>query len=85
MKQVEDELLQIYEGEGEGLMTLETKEALIRLEGRRNIILMEREESWRLKSRAIWLECGDENNKFFHAYARGRKAANTLWCLKDEA
>ena len=46
--------------------------------------MLEREESWRLKSRAIWLECGDENTKFFHAFARGRKAANTIWCLKDE-
>ena len=45
---------------------------------------MEREEAWRLKSRAIWLECDDENTKFFHAYSRGRKAANTIWCLKDE-
>ena len=47
--------------------------------------MLEREEAWRLKSRAIWLESGDENTKFFHAYARGRKAANTIWCLKDEA
>ena len=50
MKQVEAELLQIYEGEGGGLMTLDSKEALIRLEGRRNTILMEKEEAWRLKS-----------------------------------
>ena len=45
---------------------------------------MEKEETWRLKSRAIWLECGDDNTKFFHAYARGRKVANTVWSLKDD-
>ena len=85
MKTVDAELLQIYEGEGGGLLSLASKEAVTRLEGRRNTILLEREEAWRLKSRAIWLESGDENTKFFHAYARGRKAANTIWCLKDEA
>ena len=45
---------------------------------------MDREETWRLKSRATWLECGDENIKKFHAYAKGRKASNTIWCLEDE-
>ena len=36
-----------------------------------------------MKSRAIWLECGDENTKKFHSYARGRKALNTIWSLED--
>jgi hypothetical protein len=36
-----------------------------------------------IKSRAIWLENGDENTIFFQAYTKGRKAANTIWSLKD--
>ena len=32
----------------------------------------------------IWLECGDDNTKLFHAYARGRKEANIIWSLKDD-
>eukprot|EP00253_Pinus_taeda_P001601 PITA_01601 len=40
-------------------------------------------EEWRLKSRAIWLKAGDENSKFFHNYAKGRKSANTIWSLKN--
>lgn len=34
-------------------LTPEDKEALVRLEKRRHALLMEKEEAWRLKSRAI--------------------------------
>jgi len=84
LKQLEEELLRLYESDGGGLISQDSKEELARLEGRRNTLLAEKEETWRLKSRAIWLKCGDENTKFFHAYARGRKASNTIWNLKDE-
>ena len=66
------------------MLTQVDKDTLIRLEGRRNTLLLEKEETWRLKSRATWAECGDENTKFFHAFARGRKAQNTIWSLLDE-
>ena len=45
---------------------------------------MERQEALRLKSRAIWMECGDDNTKYFHAFAKGRKQQNTIWELKNE-
>ena len=48
------------------------------------MLLLEREEMWRLKSRATWLESGDDNTKFFHAFAKGRKATNIVWRLGDE-
>jgi len=83
LKQLEIELSHIYDSDGGGLGTLEDKEDLVRKEGRRNILLQEKEETWRLKSRAVWLECGDENTKFFQAYAKGRKCANTIWKLED--
>ena len=69
---------------GGGLISQDSKEVLTRLEGRRNTLLGEKEESWRLKSRALWLECGDNNTKFFHAYAIGRKVVNTIWSLRDK-
>jgi hypothetical protein len=47
-------------------------------------LLADQEETWRLKSRAIWLENGDENTKFFQAYAKGRREENTIWSLKDQ-
>lgn len=53
------------------------------MEKRRQDLLAQREEEWRLKSRVIWLKSGDENTKFFQAYAKGQKAANTIWEMKD--
>jgi len=81
--QLEKDLSQIYDSEGGGFRSQEEKEDLMRKEERRNILLKEKEETWRLKSRAIWLKSGDENTKFYHAYAKGRKNANTIWKLED--
>jgi hypothetical protein len=53
------------------------------MEKRRRTLLEEKEAAWRLKSHDTWLNYGDENTKFFQAYARGRKLANTIWELKN--
>ena len=54
------------------------------LEDSRPKLLMERHEVLRLKSRAIWMECGDDNTKYFQAFAKGWKQQNTIWELKNE-
>jgi len=48
------------------------------LEAKRRKILRDREEMWRLRSRAIWLKAGDRNTKFFHNYAKRLKKSNTI-------
>ena len=39
--------------------------------------------TWRLKSQALWLLCGDENTKFFQAYSKGRNITNTIWGISN--
>ena len=53
------------------------------LEAEKAILLRQKEEDWRLKSRAIWLQAGDENTRFFQQHANGRRAANSIWELTD--
>jgi len=53
LKNIETTLQSISEEEGGGYLTVESKDALLRLEERRNKILKEKEETWRLKNRAI--------------------------------
>jgi hypothetical protein len=54
------------------------------LEDIRNNLLKEKEETWRLKSRDIWLESRDENKKFFQAYEKCRRRTNIIWSLEDQ-
>jgi hypothetical protein len=81
---IDSKLAELHDGEGQGFLNQETKEQLFGLEKRRRAILAEREAQWRLKSRALWLACGDENTKFFQAFSKGRKMTNTIWSLRNQ-
>jgi hypothetical protein len=73
----------MQEGDGQGFLSPGSKEEVIRLEKRRWVLLEEKEATWRLKSRDLWLSCGDENTKYFQACAKGRKLPNTIWELNS--
>jgi hypothetical protein len=79
LKEVEEGLETLYNSEGFGYLTKTHKLEAKQLEEKKRNILLEKEKEWRLKSRAIWLQAGDENSKFFHRYANGRKNINFVW------
>ena len=78
---VEDDLKGLLDERNLGFLSHDDKARLVDLENQKNIILKGREESIRLRSRATWLKAGDENSRFFHNFAKGRKMANTIWNL----
>jgi hypothetical protein len=42
------------------------------------------DNSWRLKSRAIWLHSSDKNTNFFHKFTTMRRTQNMIWDIEDE-
>ena len=47
--------------------------------------LLEKEEKmWHQRSRVQWLQCGDQNTRFFHGTATCRKRQNFIKGLRDE-
>lgn len=58
-------------------------------EERNILVLIEKwdavqEQVLRQKSRATWIELGDCNSKYFHAYMRARQARNKVSCIYTE-
>ena len=84
LKQIENDL-EVFETEQGGLYRSEEhKNHITSLYSTRGKYLKEKEDKWRLRSRAIWIQEGDANTKFYHKFANGRKAINTIWQLQYE-
>eukprot|EP00253_Pinus_taeda_P003525 PITA_03525 len=81
---IDRELGELEKPDSNGYESQEAKDKILLLEKQRRQILLDREEEWRLKSRAIWLLAGDENTKFFHNFAKVKRTMNTIWNIKDE-
>uniref|UniRef100_A0A2N9F0V7 non-specific serine/threonine protein kinase n=1 Tax=Fagus sylvatica TaxID=28930 RepID=A0A2N9F0V7_FAGSY len=60
-------------------------QSIYRLKGEINELLLQDELHWRQRSRAVWLESGDKNTKFFHQKATQRRRTNTITGLLDSS
>ena len=56
----------------------------VELETALHKILRQEAEAWRLRSRILWLQGGDQNTKFFQNQCRDRQRWNTMSELKAE-
>ena len=81
--EIETLLSESFHKTGFGFASEEDKSSLVDLESRKRKILLEREQEARMKSRALWLLCGDDNTPFFHKYANYRKIINSIWKIAD--
>eukprot|EP00253_Pinus_taeda_P032275 PITA_32275 len=75
---IDDDILEMEGTSNASYSSLERKEHLINLETKKIRLLRWQEETWRIKSKVIWLKAGDENLKFFQQCAKGRKLTETL-------
>jgi hypothetical protein len=67
--EIEGKLSWILAEVDDGALNQVQLEELKILENKRNEWLKQEEVEWCLKSRALWLQAGDNNTKFFHHYA----------------
>ena len=83
LQNIEEQLRLLQEDYDLGFITSSTRDKMKRLEARRRLLLVDQEETWRLNSRAIWIENEYENTKLFQSYAKGRREEKTIRILKD--
>lgn len=79
----EKEIENIFSSNGIGIILTRDKLRLFELETKKIQFLKKEDATWRLKSRALWLEKGDYNMKYFHRFANHRHTVNSIWELDD--
>eukprot|EP00253_Pinus_taeda_P021742 PITA_21742 len=85
LKNIEAELARLEESHRGGFVSAEAKSHVVQLESEILEILKEREETWRLKCKAIWLQARDKNTKKIQQYAKQIiKVANLSLRFVDE-
>ena len=80
---IETNINEIYKANVSRIFSRVNKFRLIELESNQLPYLKREEETRRLKSRALWLNKGDLNTRFFHQYANHQKIINSIWDLED--
>ena len=80
---INDEIFDILQKDS-GLLSAENSDRLKTLQDRKGKYWAHEITTQRLKSRVLWINKGDANNKFFHSYASARRNSNVIWSLNDK-
>jgi hypothetical protein len=62
---------------------LPNRELLKKLQIEANSMLAQEDLHWRQRAKELWLKCGDQNTKFFHACANQRRRKNFISKIRD--
>lgn len=81
---VEEQMATLFHNNPSHIFATEDLNLLQELTRKKNEILAHEEATWRLRSKATWIEKGDKNTSFFHKYASQRRSHNTIWDLTDD-
>jgi hypothetical protein len=81
---IEEELEYHYKQKTKGVYSTYLDHLLKYLEAEHNKHPLAEEERWCQKSRAIWIQSGDKNTKFFHRFASHKRNKKHIWEIKDE-
>jgi len=83
LQSIEDDIERLYHRCPSGVFAEDDRALFENLSIKKNEILNIEEAAWRMKSRALWIKAGDNNTKFFHAFANQRRINNSIWELND--
>jgi hypothetical protein len=84
LENLEFDIKQLILKSVENPLSLEEERHLRQLESNRNNHLRNEEETWRIRSRATWIQSGDSNTKFFHKMASYNRNQKHIWELQKE-
>ena len=79
----EGDIEEVFLHNHSSILFIDDKFQVVELDERRLKFLKMEEESWCLKSWAIWISQGDQNTICFHRYASQRKSINTIYEIRS--
>jgi hypothetical protein len=84
LREDEEVISRLYRAMDGGSLDDSQIHQLKEVEAVRHELQAKEEQTWRLKSRALWLKAGDNNLKFFHQYTNLHKNINMIWEISIE-
>jgi DNA gyrase/topoisomerase IV subunit B len=73
--EVEHNLSSLYEQNLVGVFSKEERDRMKSLNSARNKFIERREVNWRIKSRVVWLDKGDEKKNCFHNFISTKRGS----------